>query len=534
MSEGRVSRRKYIAVAGAAAAAAVIGGAAYYLTRPAPPAPTPTPTPKPTATPKPTGTPTPTITPKPTATPTATPKPTPSPERPWELIDWNAPVSMSERLMNKGDVGPIPAEWKERWPFLKGEAMLDGYILPEGWEKAVEGVKKLVITNAGGLSHDPAAVINAEIFEKLTGIKIEFVELPGEYTATKIVSVCVAQDPSVHVFYVNDVPYEILHYVKAGWLQPIDELWPEEVQKFYSPVLLEKGCAGPDGHWYGISQHIMPNWIYYRPSIIKAAGLTKEDVDTWVEIREVAKELSNPPDRWGIVFPTRVPMTFLIWLMPLYSMGGRVSTDGKMTIDTPEFREAWKMWIDFVKENVASPAVLEYDDVAAAEAFAMGKSVFGIAHSVYMVKFNDPEWSKIAGDFDVILPRWDENSPIATSLDHNVYVINKFAEPHHKAAAMLWLDFYRSWTGMYNELVHEGNDVFLPKLYVDPEVKPKIPFAEQKSLLAEKAVSELYPPFASDAIWLVIEYFGKVATGKMAMEEAITEIMNEWKLMGVA
>jgi len=51
MSEGRVSRRKYIAVAGAAAAAAVIGGAAYYLSRPGPP--TPTPTPKPTATPTP-------------------------------------------------------------------------------------------------------------------------------------------------------------------------------------------------------------------------------------------------------------------------------------------------------------------------------------------------------------------------------------------------------------------------------------------------------------------------------------------------
>jgi len=71
MSE-KVSRRKYIAVAGAAAAAAVIGGAAYYLTRLGPPAPTPTPTPKPTATPIPTKTPTPTATPKPTATPTPT------------------------------------------------------------------------------------------------------------------------------------------------------------------------------------------------------------------------------------------------------------------------------------------------------------------------------------------------------------------------------------------------------------------------------------------------------------------------------
>jgi len=63
----KVSRRKYVATAGAAAAAAVIGGAAYYLTIPAP-TPTPAPTPKPTATPVPTAT------PKPTPTPTARPK----------------------------------------------------------------------------------------------------------------------------------------------------------------------------------------------------------------------------------------------------------------------------------------------------------------------------------------------------------------------------------------------------------------------------------------------------------------------------
>jgi len=62
MSE-KVSRRKYIAVAGAAAAAAVIGGTAYYLSQPSPLAPTPTPSP----TPKPT----PTATPKPTSTPAA-------------------------------------------------------------------------------------------------------------------------------------------------------------------------------------------------------------------------------------------------------------------------------------------------------------------------------------------------------------------------------------------------------------------------------------------------------------------------------
>lgn len=52
MSERKVSRRKYIAVAGVAVVATAIGGAAYYLSRP--PKPTPTPTPTPTATPAPT------------------------------------------------------------------------------------------------------------------------------------------------------------------------------------------------------------------------------------------------------------------------------------------------------------------------------------------------------------------------------------------------------------------------------------------------------------------------------------------------
>jgi len=46
--------------------------------------------------------------------------------------------------------------------------MLTGYRLPEGWKEAIGNVK-LVLTNSGSLPHDPATVLNAKIFEKMTG-----------------------------------------------------------------------------------------------------------------------------------------------------------------------------------------------------------------------------------------------------------------------------------------------------------------------------------------------------------------------------
>ena len=77
-------------------------------------------------------------------------------EKPWEMIKWDSPKPAAERLS------------------------ADEYILPDGWKEATKGVTEIVHFNAGGMEHDPGTLANFKLFEKLTGIKVKYVEVSDQ------------------------------------------------------------------------------------------------------------------------------------------------------------------------------------------------------------------------------------------------------------------------------------------------------------------------------------------------------------------
>ena len=72
------------------------------------------------------------------------------------LIDWNKPVSMYDRVAKPK------------------------YVLPEGWKEAIGDTKELTFINSGPLQYDPAMAQGMEIFTKLTGIKLNAIEISEE------------------------------------------------------------------------------------------------------------------------------------------------------------------------------------------------------------------------------------------------------------------------------------------------------------------------------------------------------------------
>ena len=74
-------------------------------------------------------------------------------------------------------------------------------------------------------------------------------------------------------------------------------------------------------------------------------------------------------------------------------------------------------------------------------------------------------------------PKWDSSQPDSNRIgyiNYDAYVINKAAKDNYKAAAMLWLDFYRSKEACLYELLVEGNDSMLPHVHEDPDIKDKV------------------------------------------------------------
>jgi len=451
----------------------------------------------------------------------------------YEYINWNKPKPMTERLL------------------------ADEYILPKGWQKATKGVKELVFFNSGSLKHDIATAIGMEIFEKKTGIHMKVLEVGSAYTFPKFLSVVTSKDPSVHFGFIR-AEVEYAHVASAGWAHPINELWTPEVQKLYSPGLVD--CIRWGGNYYGSVNIVQYYVLYYRPSWLKAAGVTKIP-ETWEEVYQASKKCREwakgnlGKDYYGFTFgATKAGHIHIAMLSALtYSQGERFLKDGRWNLDTPEFANSWNYLIRMINEDIADIACLGYSWSDYQKVFGMGKAAMMLGYSVYAVKFAG--FPEVAKDWAAVPPpKWDAAQPDSNRIgyiNYDEYVINNFADDKHKAAAMLFFDFYRSKEACMYELLVEGNDSFLPAVYEDPnivdkvdwelakEVAKKIKTKEPKKMgitipevraaSAKTARVEALPPGAAYVSDVLSEYLGKTIMEKMDPNKALSDALSKIK-----
>jgi ABC-type glycerol-3-phosphate transport system substrate-binding protein len=428
-------------------------------------------------------------------------------QKAYEMIKWNSPKPISERI--KGDT----------------------YVLPDGWKEATAGVKKIKVSNFGALQHDPATVENAKRFGELTGIEVEVLPWAEPPIVAKTISIFAAKSSAVDVL-CYDHPTTYMQMVAGGWLHPIDAIWDDpEVWKLYAPPLQE-GLKAPDGHIYGSIGQTKTMMLYYRPSVVP------NPPKTWKELQEIAKKVTKP-DMWGYVFSAGGEMDIIYPLRDMiYSQGGRVvdKKRQRLVIDSPEGKNAWKMLSDMVLVDKSAPtSVLEYSWMDVANLFGVGKAAMVMTHTVDANRFQNPENAPaIQGDWAVTSPpKWDDSMPDsnhASYFDVDGYMINTFINDKQKAAAMLFLDFMRSYEASYRELIDEGNEAAVLTVYDSPAAQ-KVPVPAARKAAMSNAVLETFPPAGRALTDIIMEYFAYVVNGDkepmVALEECQT-LLNDY------
>lgn len=445
-------------------------------------------------------------------------------KNPLQLINWNKPVPAVDRLTG------------------------DKYILPQGWKQATKGVKQITYFNSGAMRHDPATAKNIEIFEKRTGIKVNHIDVSSTILFQKTLNVLVSKDPSIHAMSLTDAPMELSQIIGGGWVEPLP-FWTPEVQKAYPPALVE-ALQGPDGKFYATCDTMRGYLLFYRPSWLKAAGV-EEVPTTWQGVRKAAKKAREwakknlGEDYYGIVFPGKYNLTHMIQA-GIYSQGERVLRNGKPKFNTPAGKKSWKFWVDLVKDDIAPEAVLGYTWNDYQQAFARGKAAFMLGFTTYVNRLADPELSpgvhknvygkpakgpRGTGDWAVVAPpKWSDEMPDeyrAAFVDFDGFVINKYADPAHKAAAMLFAEFRMSKEATANEVVVEGNESFYPGAYKDPDVMKQAAYTKVRRKAMKHTVMEAFPPGGKHAMDILIEYFGKAVTGELPTLEALNKAQSE-------
>jgi ABC-type glycerol-3-phosphate transport system substrate-binding protein len=212
----------------------------------------------------------------------------------------------------------------------------------------------------------------------------------------------------------------------------------------------------------------------------------------------------------------------------IYSQGGRMVDlkKQKIVVNSPEGKNGWKMLSDMVLVDKSAPtSVLEYSWMSASDMFAMGKAAMVITHTVDANRFQDPQKApNIQKDWGVAPPpKWDKTKPDeyhASYFDIDGYMINKFINDKQTAAAMLFLDFMRSYEASYRELIDEGNEAAVISVYDNPAAK-KIPAPEARKAAMSRAVLETFPPAGRALTDLIKEFFANVITKKMESMDAL-------------
>jgi len=451
-------------------------------------------------------------------------------QRPWDLIKWDKPKPAGERLGG------------------------DRYVLPEGWKEATKGVKKIIFGNSGDMRYDIATQMNIMRFEQLTGIKVEPLELESAVAYAKTLSTLMARDGSIQLPLTERTALELRTYVGTGWLTPVDPIYSPSVLKAYGKPIEVFYC---EGHWWGGPVASSTALNFYRPSWLQNAGV---DVpDTWQEFYQAAQkcrtwgEQNLGKDYYGAVFAGSFDL--IRAMQPaVYSQGGRVYKNGRYHFTSPEVKNAFGLFVDLVKQNIASKALLGYEtQVEAANVFGAGKAAFGLGFASGFATIFKTQFPDIREDFDVLIPfKWSKEYPEdcrTASFLYNGVVLNKFSEDHHKAAAMLFLDFLLSKEAMAMQVVVEGNESTRLDVYTDARICEKVDWelADQAadkldikhpkrvtSLVAERARTiamknspyVVYPVGGQKVLEKLVEEFGKVVLGKKSKSEALESVQE--------
>jgi multiple sugar transport system substrate-binding protein len=459
-------------------------------------------------------------------------------------------VAQGQEIENPGGI-----RWDEPVPMVE-RISGDRYILPEGWKEATAGVTEISFYNSGGLQTDIATYMNMLKFEELTGIKVNAIPLAGEMMYAKALSVLVSGDGSVPLIGVGGPDTDLMPYAAGKWLVPLDVLYPPEVEKLFSSSL--KTSMYAMGHWY--SSPIATLGIggcFYRPSWLEKAGV---DVPkTWEELYEASKKMRSwteqniGPDTYGIVFPG-LNVNFQYYLQSMTAAQGARWFDGETWLfDTPEFKNAFSMTVNFIKEDIASQDCINLAVWDAGRLFGLGKAAFatGVMSSYswqYRTQFPDVE-----NDFVYLPPlRWSTDDPdeyqsgIVTA---NCLAVTKAASIENQAAALLFIDFIRSKEAQRNEAVVELNESFFTSVYEEenpgdkvdwnlvnkaaelleinpPEPQKQLLEAEARNIFMKYSQTNLFPPGYWEVLAKVIEMFGKAALGQISSDEAVVEIQK--------
>ncbi len=252
-------------------------------------------------------------------------------------------------------------------------------------------------------------------FEKLTGIKVEYLILPENEYFTKLAADLSQQRGEFSVIMTG--PMRNWQYVPADWILPLDDFLNDpkltdlswfKLDDFYPALIAANRWDGKigggigDGPLYSIPVLEESYILAYRKDIFDHCAIIIKVPTTREELVEAAREAKQKAGIPGIVArgtPSVASMgTGFLSGLKSYTDGQWSEFDDKLKarFDDPRSVKYTETWVDMIRES-GPPNWANMQWYDAMQAFAAGQAAMIIDADFFAASYEDPTKSKVAG-----------------------------------------------------------------------------------------------------------------------------------------
>ncbi|MGO1052184.1 ABC transporter substrate-binding protein [Crossiella sp. CA198] len=197
--------------------------------------------------------------------------------------------------------------------------------------------------------------LTAQHFTSRSGVKVNFTVLPENDVRDKISQDFTSQAGQYDIATLSN--YEVPIYAKNKWLAPLDPFIAADPGFDQQDILepIRQSLTAADGKVYAQPFYGESSFLMYRKDILAAKNLSMPDRPTWQQVADIASKVDGAEagmkgiclrgqPGWGQLM---APLTTVV-----NTFGGTWFTqDWQAKLDSPEFTEATKFYVDLVRNH---------------------------------------------------------------------------------------------------------------------------------------------------------------------------------------
>ncbi len=245
--------------------------------------------------------------------------------------------------------------------------------------------------------------ITEEVFEKETGIDVEFVVLPENDLRKKVTEDVALGAGKFDIVTIGT--YDTPIWAKNGWIEPLtqmfDNLSDEERAAYDLDDIFEsvKDALSYNGNLYALPFYAESSMLYYNKEIFEKAGVELPLHPTWDEVAAAARTIKEKTGNTGIIL--RALPGWGEMFAPLNTVinafGGKwYDMDWNAHLNDGPTKEAVQFYVDLLKD-AGQPGATSTGFTEALTLMATGKAAMWYDATVAAGFLNNPKDSQVVG-----------------------------------------------------------------------------------------------------------------------------------------